>query len=41
MKNELEAKERSVNPGDKHFEKSEFSRNKSATSEFHAVVSSK
>ena len=26
FKNELEAKERSVNPGDKHFEKAEFSR---------------
>ena len=35
LKNELEAKERSVSPGDKHFEMSEFSRYRSTTSSFH------
>ena len=35
FKNELEAKKRSVNPGDKHFEKGEFSRYRSTTSSFH------
>ena len=35
MKNELEAKERSVNPGDKHFEKGECSKYRSTTSSFH------
>ena len=32
LKNELEAKERSVNPGDKHFKRGEFARYKSTTS---------
>ena len=31
LRNELEAKERSVSPGDKHFERSEFSRYRSTT----------
>ena len=35
LKNELEAKERSVSPWDKHFERSEFSRYRSTTSSFH------
>ena len=35
LKNELEAKERSVSPKDKHFEMSEFSRYMSTTSSFH------
>ena len=35
LKNELEAKERSVSPGDKHFERSEFSRYRSTTSSLH------
>ena len=35
MKNELKAKERSVNPEDKHFEMSKFSRYRSTTSSFH------
>ena len=35
LKNELEATERSVSHGDKHFEMSEFSRYRSTTSSFH------
>ena len=35
VKNELEAKERSVSPGDKHFERSEFSRCSSTTASLH------
>ena len=35
LKNELEAKERSVSLGDKHFERSEFSRYRSTTSSLH------
>ena len=35
LKNELEAKKRSVNTGDKHFEKGECSKYRSTTSSFH------
>ena len=35
LKNELEAKERSVSSGHKHFERSKFSRYRSTTSSFH------
>ena len=35
LKNELEAKERLVNPGEKHFERGEFSRYNSTSSFFH------
>ena len=35
MKNELEPNERSINLGDKHFEKGEFSRYMSTAASFH------
>ena len=35
LKNKLKAKERLVNPADKHFQRGEFSRYRKATSSFH------